>query len=106
MFARPDPDPLIRDPDPFDNVGSVAGDMRQRAAITHQFKPMIDGPFYVVQMEVTEAIKSNIGFVGKQIETSGGMLRGGGTQIQFDEAIKGADRDLFLKPTSLPKALQ
>jgi hypothetical protein len=57
-------------------------------------------------MEVTQPVKSNIGFVGRQAETTGGMLRGGGTQVQFDEAIKGADRNLFLKPTSLPQVLK
>lgn len=90
----------------FDSVSSVAGDMRQRAAITNQFKPVSDGPFYLIEMEVTQTIKSNIGFVGAQRETSSSLLRGGGTQIQFDEAINGADRNLFLKVSSGPKILR
>ncbi len=90
----------------FDNIGSVAGDMRQRAAITSQFKPASDGPFYVIEMEITRPVNSSIGFVGKQTDTTGGLLRGGGTQVQFDESIKGADRNFFLKPTSQPKVLQ
>jgi len=89
----------------FDDVKSVATDVRQRAAITSQFKPSTDGPFYVVEMEITQPVKSNVGFVGKQTETTGGSLRGGGTQVQFDEAIKGKDRQTFLKPVSVPKLL-
>ncbi len=89
----------------FDSVNSVAGDMRQRAAITNQFKPDSDGPFYVVEMVITQPVKSNIGFVGKQTENTGELLRGGATQVQFDEAIKAADRNYFLKIISKPKLL-
>ena len=89
----------------FDDVKSVATDMRQQAAITNQFKPSSDGPFYVVEMEITQPVKSNIGFVGKQTETTGRLLRGGGTQVQFDEAIRGKDRLNFLKPVSAPQPL-
>ena len=90
----------------FDNVSSVAIDMRQRAAITNQFKPLSDGPFYVVEMEVTHPINSNIGFVGRQTDTTGSMLRGGGTQMQFDGAIQGSDRNNFLKVISEPTVLR
>jgi filamentous hemagglutinin len=89
----------------FDDVKSVAVDMRQKSAITKEFKNPNDGPFFVVEMEITQPIKSNIGFVGQQTDTTGGLLRGGGTQVQFDEAIKGIDRNSFLKPTALPKPL-
>ena len=90
----------------FDNGSSLIIDMRQRSAITSTFKPNVDGPFYLVEMEITQSVKSNIGFVGKQTETAGGMLRGGGTQVQFDEAITGKDRNAFLKVVSEPKALK
>ncbi|WP_428852357.1 hypothetical protein [Imbroritus primus] len=90
----------------FDDVTSTAIDMRQRAAITNQFKPNGDGPFYMVEMEITQPISSNIGFVGKQTDTAGSLLRGGGTQIQFDEAYKGIERNTFLKIVSTPKPLQ
>lgn len=80
--------------------------MRQQAAITSQFKRPSDGPFYVVEMEITKPVTSNVGFVGKQTETTGGLLRGGGTQVQFDETIRGIDRNGFLKPVSQPKLLK
>jgi filamentous hemagglutinin len=89
----------------FDDVSSTAVDMRQRSAITNQFKPTSDGPFYVVEMEVTRPVNSTIGFVGKQTEGAGGLLRGGGTQVQFDETIKGMNRNSILKPVSQPKLL-
>lgn len=63
----------------FDNVSSISTDMRQRTAITNQFKPSSDGPFYVVEMKITQPVKSNIGFSGKQTDTAGGTLCGGGT---------------------------
>ena len=89
----------------FDNLSSTAIDMRQRSAIANQFKPSTDGPFYVVEIEITRPVNSNIGFVGNQTEKSGSMLRGGGTQVQFDEAIKGKDRNDFLKVISEPRVL-
>ncbi len=89
----------------FDDVNTVATDMRQRMAISRQFKPSSDGPFYVVEMEITQPVKSNLGFVAEQTETTGGLLRGGGTQVQFDEAIQGKDRLNFLKPASTPRRL-
>ena len=89
----------------FDDASTVATDMRQRAAITNQFKQASDGPFYVIEMEITQPVKSNIGFVGKQTESTGGLLRGGGTQVQFDEAIKDKDRQTFLRPVSSPRLL-
>jgi filamentous hemagglutinin len=90
----------------FDTVSLQATDMRQRAAITNQFKPSSDGPFFVVEMEIIRPVNSIIGFVGKQADTTGSVLRGGGTQIQFDETIKGKDRNTFLKVTSEPEALR
>ncbi len=89
----------------FDDVSSVAVDMRQKAAITNQFKKSIDGPFFVVEMEITKSVTSNVGFVGKQTDITAGLLRGGGTQVQFDETIRGVDRSIFMRPTSLPKIL-
>jgi filamentous hemagglutinin len=89
----------------FDDVSSVAVDVRQRAAISTKFKSAADGPFYVVELEISQPLTSNIGFVGGQIGAAGGLLRGGATQVQFDEAIKGKDRWHFLKPTSSPKLL-
>lgn len=89
----------------FDDVTSVSLDVRQRAAITTQFKNNVDGPFYLVEMEVSQPLHSNIGFVGAQREFAGANLRGGGTQIQFDQSIAGKDRWHFLKPISSPKIL-
>jgi hypothetical protein len=63
------------------------------------------GKFYVVELEVTKPLKSNIGFVGAQKEVTAGLLRGGGTQVHFDEATKGQDRWNFSKPSSSPKLL-
>ncbi len=40
----------------FDDVSTVAVDMRQRAAITTQFKNAADGPFYVVELEVSQPL--------------------------------------------------
>jgi filamentous hemagglutinin len=89
----------------FDDISSNAVDMRQRLAITKQFKPTSDGPFYVVEMEIIRPVNSQIGFVGKQTEETARLLRGGGTQIQFDEAIKGIDRNSVLNPVAQPRLL-
>ena len=80
--------------------------MRQRLAINSDFKPMSKGPFFVVEMEVTQPVKSNIGFVGGQTQSIGLLSRGGGTQIHFDESIKGDNRNLFIRPISQPKILE
>ncbi len=90
----------------FDDLSSTAVDMRQRLAVTEQFKSTIDGPFYVVEMEITRPVNSNIGFVGKQADVTNGSLRGGGTQVQFDESVKGVNRNSILKPVSQPKLLK
>ena len=89
----------------FDDVETVAADVRQRAAITTQFKKSVDGKFYVVEMEVMQPLNSSVGFVGAQKEVTGGLLQGGGTQVHFDETIKGKDRWNFFKPSSSPKLL-
>jgi filamentous hemagglutinin len=89
----------------FDDIATVAVDVRQRTAISTRFKQPTDGKFYVVELEVTKPLKSNIGFVGAQIEVTAGLLRGGGTQVHFDEAIKGQDRWNFFRPSSSPKFL-
>ena len=89
MIARPDP--------------NVLTPTCQRAS---QFKPTADGPFYVVEMEITNPINSTIGFVGKQTDGTAGLLRGGGTQVQFDETVKGLNRNSFLNPVSQPKLLK
>ncbi len=90
----------------FDNATSLSTDMRQRAAITSQFKPSADGPFYVVEMEVISPIKSKVGFAGKQVDQNTLTLRGGASQIHFDETIAGKDRHTFLKPVSEPRLLK
>ncbi|MCM0044458.1 MAG: hypothetical protein NBV65_07500 [Burkholderiaceae bacterium] len=89
----------------FDDTQSLATDMRQRAAISSKFKAQWDGPFYVVEFEITQPLKSNVGFVGKQMESSGGMLRGGRTQVQIDEAVKSNERLQFMRPLGPPKQL-
>lgn len=75
--------------------------------MTQAQKPRkVDGKLYVVELGVMQPLKSNIGFVGFQKEITGESLRGGGTQIHFDETIQGKDRWNFLKPTSSPKLLK
>ena len=90
----------------FDDVSSLTNDMRQRLAINRDFKPTSKGPFFVVEMEVTQQVKSNIGFVGGQTQRIGMLSRGGGTQIHFDESIKGDHRNFFIRPISQPKILE
>ncbi|MEJ7805798.1 MAG: hypothetical protein WKG03_07755 [Telluria sp.] len=90
----------------FDDVSSISVDMRQRLAITGGFKNVKDGPFYVLEMEITRPVQSNIGFVGSQIDNGGRILRGGGSQVQFDEAIPGHSRLSFMRPTGQPVLLR
>lgn len=89
----------------FDEVQSVAVDMRQRAAILSKFKPQSDGPFYVIELEITQPIRSSIGFVGAQAEASGSVLLGGGTQVRIDEAVKSTERLQFMRPVGAPRLL-
>jgi hypothetical protein len=56
-------------------------------------------------MEIIQPVKSNIGFVGQQEGDVGGLMRCGGSQIQFDESISGKGRLGFLKPSSMPVPL-
>ncbi len=87
----------------FDDVNTVAADMRQRAGITKQFKPNDQGPFYVVDMEVQRPLNANIGFAGPQ-KDGVGTLRGGATQAEF-LIPSGEPRIEYLKPLSAPKRL-
>ncbi|MFY9479353.1 MAG: hemagglutinin repeat-containing protein [Aquabacterium sp.] len=97
----------------FDDVSSTAIDLRQRAAVTGEFKPSTDGPFYVVELEVQKPLASNIGFAGSQINKEklsdgtianlGTLLRGGATQAEF--LIPASERIQYLKPVSSPKLL-
>ncbi len=70
----------------FDDVDSVAVSMRQRMAISGGFKDPKDGPFYVVRVEIIKPVQANIGFVGPQTDRGGGLLRGGGSQVQLDDS--------------------
>jgi hypothetical protein len=54
---------------------------------------------------ITRPVSSSIGFVGKQTEGTSRFLPGGGTQVQFDENIKGMSRNSIIKPVSQPKLL-
>lgn len=90
----------------FDNVSSLNLDMRQRAAITSHFKPSSGGPSFVVEMEITAPVKSNFGFAGMQKDQNLVTLRGGATQIHFDETIVGKERNAFLRLFSEPKLLK
>lgn len=97
----------------FDDVKSTSVDMRQRAAITGEFKPASDGPFFVVELEVQKTLESNIGFAGAQVNKEkiasdaisnlNTLLRGGATQAEF--LIPAAERIQYLKPVSVPKVL-
>lgn len=88
----------------FDDIKTFSADMRQRAAITNQFKPASSGPFYVVEVEVQKRLDANLGFAGQQqdIATS---LRGGVTQVEFliPSINKRGD---YIKPVSTPKKLE
>jgi filamentous hemagglutinin len=88
----------------FDDIKTFSADMRQRAAITNQFKPVSSGPFYVVEVEVQKRLDANLGFAGQQqdIATS---LRGGVTQVEFliPSINKRGD---YIKPVSTPKKLE
>lgn len=87
----------------FDDVKSVAVDMRQNAAITNQFKPTSNGPFHVVELEVQKTLNANIGFAGPQQDLVTN-LRGGATQAEF--LISSTEkRTDYLKPVSMPKKL-
>ncbi len=87
----------------FDDVKSVATDMRQNAAITNQFKPASSGPFYVVELEVQKPLSANIGFAGAQKDISTN-LRGGATQAEF--LIPLAEKRIdYLRPVSMPQKL-
>lgn len=97
----------------FDDVSSVAVDMRQKAAITGEFKPTSSGPFYVVELEVKKPFDSNIGFAGSQINkeklpggdltTLNTTLRGAASQAEL--LIPKELRTQFLQPISIPKEL-
>ncbi len=97
---------------PFDKVG-LSGHIRNM----QRFKGFLQisrssvagemaGKFYVVELEVTQQVKSNIGFVGGQAQRIGMLSRGDGTQIHFDESIKGDHRNFFIRPISQPKILE
>ncbi len=97
----------------FDDVGSVAVDMRQRAAITGEFKPNSSGPFFVVEIQVQKALNSNVGFAGAQVSkekladgsvtTLNSILRGGASQAEF--LIPPAERTQYLRPVTPPKRM-
>lgn len=90
----------------FDDIYSVASDMRQRTAILNQFKPVEAGPFSVIEMEIVKPISVHVGFVGKQVEPTGSLLLGGGTQIYFDGGINGGGRSSSMKIASQPRNLK
>ena len=87
----------------FSDVKSVATDMRQNAAITNQFKPSSNGPFYVVELEVQKPLNAKIGFAGPQQDVATN-LRGGATQAEFF-ILSNEKRTDYLKPVSLPNKL-
>ncbi len=87
----------------FDDVKSVAMDMRQNAAVTNQFKPASSGPFYVVELEVQKPLNANIGFAGQQKDVATN-LRGGATQAEF-LIPSNEKRTDYLKPVSVPMKL-
>jgi filamentous hemagglutinin len=88
----------------FDDVKSVPIEMRQKAAITSQFKPQSSGPFYVVDLEIQKPLNANIGFAGSQRDVATN-LRGGSTQAEF-LIPSNEKRGNYLKPISLPKKLE
>ncbi|WP_240435854.1 hemagglutinin repeat-containing protein [Ralstonia solanacearum] len=94
----------------FDDVASTAVDLRQRAAVTGEFKPSRNGPFFVVELEVQKPFESNIGYAGSQVNkerlsgdavtTLNTILRGGASQAEF--LIPPAERLKYLKPVTKP----
>ena len=87
----------------FDDVTSQAA-ARQNLALLGQFKSDVK---YVIEYVVVKPIEANIGFVGKQTEASGQLLRGGFTQAEFNWAAipAGANRSQYLQVTGVPKLL-
>ncbi|WP_332777567.1 hemagglutinin repeat-containing protein, partial [Polaromonas sp.] len=84
----------------FDDVASQVA-ARQDMALLKQFKPDVK---YVIEYEVVKPIAADIGFVGKQTEPSGQLLRGGGTQAAFDWK-DGMNRSDYLRMVGVPKQL-
>jgi filamentous hemagglutinin len=97
----------------FDDVSSIAVDMRQRAANTGEFKPSSSGPFYVVELDVKKPVQANLGYAGEQLNkellpnrtllTTNSTLRGGASHAEF--LIPRDMRTTYLRPTSAPKEL-
>jgi len=88
----------------FDDVTSQAA-ARQDLALPNRYKPDVK---YVIEFEVVKPLEANIGFIGKQTESSGQLYRGGSTQAEFswDKLPPNAKRQDYLKPTGEPKPLK
>lgn len=84
----------------FDDVAAQV-QARQNLAITSGFKSDVK---YVIEYEVVKPVDANIGFVGAQTTSTGGTLRGGGTQMEFDWSKVGNRAD-YLRIVGQPKAL-
>ncbi|WP_394792401.1 hemagglutinin repeat-containing protein [Rhodoferax sp.] len=84
----------------FDDVASQTA-ARQNLALLSQFKSDVK---YVIEYEVIKPLKAEIGFVGKQTESSGQLLRGGATQAAFERTAEMTRTD-YLKLTGRPKPL-
>lgn len=81
--------------------------MRQNMALSETFrgKAPSDGPFYVVELQVTKPMEVNVGFVGPQTDIPNAFAgakyyTGGGTQIQI---IDFKNRTDYVKIVTPPK---
>jgi filamentous hemagglutinin len=81
----------------FDDVASQAA-ARQDLALLNQFKKDVN---YVIEYEIAKPLVADIGFVGKQTEPAGQLLRGGATQVAFDWS-GGVNRSEYLKIIGAP----
>ena len=95
----------------FDAPVQSVFQMRSSVALTEAFKPTSKGPFYVVELEVTKPMPSNVGFAGQQLGNGTGngthaaepsKYIGGGTQIQLPSWDVRAQ---YLRITSPPKCV-
>ncbi len=91
----------------FDDPARSIAQMRQNMALSETFrgKAPSDGPFYVVELQITKPMEVNVGFVGPQTDIPTSFAgtkhyRGGGTQIQIIDFNSRTD---YVKIVAPPK---
>ena len=91
----------------FDAPVQSVSQMRQNLVLSEAFrgKSDLDGPFYVVEIQVTQRMRVNVGYVGPQDQAATTAIgakayQGGGTQIQL---VDFDNRASFIKVIGTPK---